>query len=177
MAVYAITHKCGHVETSRQLGRYNKTTEKNLIILLGTQLCSECHRNGRAPNWRREVAAAIAMVEASGLPALQGTKKQLIWAQQIRGRFAPEIIALRDRIGDHDVNDDPALGLLMKVIAFTLAKADAGWWIDKTGGNNGTCTSLLRGAGFDWLLTEEIRPEEREQFDRLLDKMEQDAGR
>jgi len=35
MALYAITHKCGHVESYRRSGLYSKTTEQNLTVLLG----------------------------------------------------------------------------------------------------------------------------------------------
>lgn len=171
MAIYAITHTCGHVENHRRHGAYNETERHNMVAVLGRESCSDCYRTYRAPNWRREVAAAITGAAETGLPPLRGTRKQLIWAQQIRGTWAPELFALRDRFGGRDVEEDPAVGTLMKTINYSLAMADAGWWIDTTGGGQATTvTMFLRHVRCLPVIT----TSEHEQLELLLEEIEQD---
>ena len=82
MAKYQITHRCGHTVDHNLTG--NLAACKSQVEWRGRQDCDEC---GKA----YATAAAKAANEANGLPALEGSEKQIAWAETIRAKFAREI--------------------------------------------------------------------------------------
>lgn len=80
-----------------------------------------------------EMAAAISE-EASRLPELEGSEKQVAWATDIRAKWLRE---LRDRLDDYDPEDDyegPIRADLEKVMAHLAAEAKSRFWIDNRSG-------------------------------------------
>ena len=74
MAKYTITYKCGHTEEMQLFGKMNDRDRK--IAWYATQDCPEC-----------KAAAARAAAKERGLVELEGTAKQIVWAEQIRDKF------------------------------------------------------------------------------------------
>jgi hypothetical protein len=70
-----ITRACGHAERVNLMGASRDRDQKR--EWLRTSPCAECYR-------QREAEAAAKTAEASGLPALTGTEKQVAWALTVR---------------------------------------------------------------------------------------------
>lgn len=82
MAKYTITHKCGCERTYNIIGKHTERDRK--IEWLETQECPECRR-------KAEDEAAKAATEGMELPELEGSVKQVAWANTIRAQFIKNI--------------------------------------------------------------------------------------
>lgn len=84
MAWNTLTYACGHQE-EKQL--YGKMTERERIV------AAAAHHD--CPACRAEKAKVAD--QAAGLPALQGSEKQIGWASECRARLIPQIEAAIER--------------------------------------------------------------------------------
>jgi len=121
MAKYNVTHTCGHTATHQLVGPHTERDRK--IAYYETQLCADC--------WQVEQdAKAKEIAEASanqGLPALQGSPKQITWAETIRAKILAEIDAVLGKV-------NPAHKALLDVTLAHLRSQDqAKYWIDNRG--------------------------------------------
>lgn len=137
MAKWTIKHACGHDAVHHLSGSLKDRERKEQW--LAEQVCPECRRAEQA---QANEAAQAANAEA-GLPALEGTPKQIAWAESIRAGYAEQIDQIKARLeaaGGLDTlrTQSPA----EKVAAFErqllcmdalLQKASASWWIDNRG--------------------------------------------
>lgn len=105
-----ITHICGHQEDIVVYGK--RADREKKIAWLEAQLCAECRA--------REGAAQGA---AKGWAALEGSPKQIAWAEDIRGKTMDAIAALKTRTDDEAAHKD-------RVIAYLGGITSAEWWID-----------------------------------------------
>lgn len=105
-----ITHTCGHQEEIVVYGK--RADREKKIAWLESQLCAECRA--------REGAAQGA---AKGWAALEGSPKQIAWAEDIRGKTMDAIAALKTRTDDEAAHKD-------RVIAYLGGITSAEWWID-----------------------------------------------
>lgn len=71
MAKYNVTYKCGHTVEVQLYGKESERQRK--IAWYATINCHEC-----------EAKAHAAKAEAAGLPALEGSEKQIEWATRLR---------------------------------------------------------------------------------------------
>ena len=78
MAKYTITHSCGHEHEYQLFGKSNERERK--MAWLESQECPECRR-------KAEEEAAKAATEGIELPELEGSEKQVKWANTIRGNM------------------------------------------------------------------------------------------
>ena len=108
--ITTITHACGHQEEVAVFGK--RADRERKISWLESQLCAECRA--------REGAAQGA---AKGWAALEGSPKQIAWAEDIRGETMDAIAALGTRTDDEAARKD-------RVIAYLGGITSAGWWID-----------------------------------------------
>lgn len=76
MAKYQVTFSCGHIEEMQLFGKV-KDRERKIEYWERNGLCSECYR-------KQQLEAATKKAGEMGLPELQGTEKQVAWAQKIR---------------------------------------------------------------------------------------------
>lgn len=124
MAYYDVKHCCGHVE-SVQLYGPTKNREWR-IHQMEQELCSEC--------WAAELARRNAenakKAQEMELPPLQGTEKQVAWAETLRMEFIAEYerdYANRpmrvDPMLENCSNDEYAEAVLKE-------ETRASWWID-----------------------------------------------
>mgnify|MGYP001169648742 FL=1 len=92
-----ITRACGHEEQVAIYGPY-KDRERRLEYE-ATKVCTECYRAQKAAEQaaaKDEVADVIGQL---GLPELQGTPKQIAWAQSIRAQRVRELLDEAKAIG------------------------------------------------------------------------------
>lgn len=89
MARYTVTHSCGHDQKHQLFGK-SKDRERKLAWLEET-LCSDCWKAAQDKKHAEESAQAQAANAASGLPTLEGSPKQIAWAETIRKTWLSEL--------------------------------------------------------------------------------------
>ncbi len=103
MAKYTVQHSCGHEETHQLYGKIKDRESK--LEWLEDSLCRSCWRKQQEKE--RQEANNIAAKEnfAAGLKGLQGTEKQIAWAETIRSekinklsKIASRLIAGQDKL-------------------------------------------------------------------------------
>ena len=105
-----VIHSCGHQE---EIVIYGKRADRERrIAYLESQLCAECRA--------REGAAQGA---AKGWAALEGSPKQIAWAEDLRSETMDAISVLKTRTDDEAARKD-------RVIAYLSGITSAEWWID-----------------------------------------------
>lgn len=105
-----VTYACGHTEEIVVYGK--RADREKKIAWFEAQLCAECRA--------REGAAQGA---AKGWAALEGSPKQIAWAEDIRGETMDAIAALQTRTDDEAARKG-------RVIAYLGGITSAEWWID-----------------------------------------------
>lgn len=147
MAKYTITHICGHTSTQDLTGP-SRDRQWRIGKYEGED-CWPCQRAKRDAANAAATAQAVAVAEASGLPSLEGTPKQIAWAETIRANFitnvAPAIRVLTEEYVDpahkfgsyspwgRHLNKEQALLITSIVegrIIATSAMTDAHDWIE-----------------------------------------------
>ena len=114
MAKYTITYKCGHTEEMQLFGKMNDRDRK--IAWYATQDCPECK------------AAARAAAKERGLVELQGTAKQVVWAEQIRDKFLELSEQIKKQL--ETKAEDPRVLELFAVLDDAKRNSKASFWID-----------------------------------------------
>lgn len=123
MAKYHITHACGCTITHQLCGPTKDRARKE--SWLESQPCRECER--KAIN-----EASAARAEAAGLPALEGSEKQVAWATTIRDKALPEMAKLKLK-GHPKLSDAAQAEVADAIILITTEierQTDASWWIE-----------------------------------------------
>ena len=115
MAKYTITYKCGHTEEMQLFGKMNDRDRK--IAWYATQDCPEC-----------KAAAARAAAKERGLVELEGTAKQIVWAEQIRAKFLELSEQIKKQL--ETKAEDPRVLELFAVLDDAKNNSKASFWID-----------------------------------------------
>ncbi|WP_347719962.1 hypothetical protein [uncultured Alloprevotella sp.] len=115
MAKYTITYKCGHTEEMQLFGKMNDRDRK--IAWYATQDCPEC-----------KAAAARAAAKERGLVELEGTAKQIVWAEQIRAKFLELSEQIKKQL--ETKAEDPRVLELFAVLDDAKSNSKASFWID-----------------------------------------------
>lgn len=137
MAKYEVTHACGHVDTHNLIGPRRSREWK--LSRLEEEFCRDCALEEQ----RRKNEEAAEANRADELPPLEGTEKQVLWAESIR-REALNGLA---RFIDHKKYGD-AIGQLIERLS---AEIRASWWIDHRGMTALNTPWAHEGIMFDWL--------------------------
>ena len=148
MAHYDITHTCGHDE---RIELFGKTSERERRIeWLQERPCTECWKKERAAEAEaRKNKEAAMIVEKLGNDAaeainalsnatcaLEGSAKQVAWAEDIRTKcIAQALDQLHDLAarlpGKATAQQSADLAAHCKAISSTIAnKTSAAWWIE-----------------------------------------------
>lgn len=129
MATYTVTHTCGHVVKHRLYGK--RDYRQWQLGRLAGENCWECRKAVQS-------AAAAEVAAEVGLPTLEGSEKQVAWAETIRVKKLLEASAHRDRMLGW-INGNDQLGAEEKEAAINLAneahdrleqEQSAKWWIE-----------------------------------------------
>ena len=116
MAKYSIQYACGH---EVQLNLYGPHRERERRLEEAKRmLCPECYRAER----RQEDQEA-------GLPPLEGTPRQVAWAESIRRRLYRAWREYCEEMGFPPLLDDPQ-GVLESVRRLLREENQAKWWIE-----------------------------------------------
>lgn len=164
MAHYDITHTCGHDE---RIELFGKTSEReSRIEWLQERPCTECWKKERkAEAEARKNKEAAMIVEKLGNDAadainaisnatrtLEGSAKQVAWAEDIRAKCVTEIL---DRLhnlvaripGKATAQQSAEFTARCKAIASVIAnETSAAWWIENRDDTLKAVTSEAREA-------------------------------
>lgn len=141
MAKYDVTYICGHSDTIQLYGPGRDREWK--LAREESKLCPECYKKHLDEERARQNAEAAEANQAAGLPALEGTEKQIAWAESIRfniqNKFKELIKALRSHL-EHSAgegSEDSEWGRTKrriekyeKSMKLILQRSSAHWWID-----------------------------------------------
>ena len=119
MAHYDVGHSCGHTVEVELFGKVSHRYEK--IEWMERQLCPDCYREMKAKEREQENERAAELAKSLGFSELEGSEKQVAWANTIRQEVYENICQLETQ---HQVN-----GYALVVEAISLERS-AKWWID-----------------------------------------------
>ncbi len=119
MAKYTVTYKCEHYGEVQIVGPEKERGRK--IEWLETQICPDCKRE-------QARLGVDAWTQARGLVILQGTEKQIAWANKIRKEIAEEQEKI---VADDEATDDELLSYIIRAHKWALKQSKAAWWIDR----------------------------------------------
>lgn len=91
MAQYQIAHSCGHERIARITGTDVNGERGRKAAWLAAQPCPDCARAAREMDHQAQNAAATAQAIAAGLPPLEGSARQVAWAESIRMKLFEEL--------------------------------------------------------------------------------------
>lgn len=117
MAKYTVKHTCGHEQEYQLFGK-NSDRERRLEWL-ATQDCPECRRAAEAKK-NAEAIEGTPFAEIENT-VLEGTERQVAWAQSIRRKFLAKLT------GEKAIK--PAA--MPAIIKFFAQKTAAKFWIEE----------------------------------------------
>lgn len=123
MAKYEIKMACGHTETHNIVGTNVHGEREKKAEWLSTRLCYECYK-------KQQAEAADKATADAALPELTGSEKQVSWANDIRGKAAPVIAAMQEKIKANAEKSPKQTAAMQLVLDELRAQTSAKWWID-----------------------------------------------
>ena len=125
MAKYDITCSCGHVETVQIYGKASDREKE--IARREKGVCKECWQAAQAE-------AAQETTQTFNLVQLEGSEKQISWAENIRAKIF-------DRYGNQlkAATDEKTKNF----VAFLMSQSSAKYWIDRR-------NATIRGLAQEW---------------------------
>ena len=122
---YNVTYACGHEGTVDIYGRSRDREWK--LAREEEKLCPDCWKKQRDEERAKQNAEAAEANKEAGLPELEGTEKQIAWAESIRKSMIDHIIEYYvSQITDEAKAEHP----VMKAFEAIKQHTDASWWID-----------------------------------------------
>lgn len=137
MAKHNITYKCGCKSVIDLFGAV--ASRDGALARAAAKSCPECHAVEVAANRAVESAKASEASKAGGLPALEGSEKQVAWAETIRAEQAAKIEKTLSMMVNPTGNQVIA-GMIAKVQDAAneiLARTSAKEWIETRGESYG----------------------------------------
>lgn len=114
MAHYTITYSCRHEGTIELFGPTKERVQR--ISYLETQLCPDCYKKAQ------EAEIKEAMEEFNPSP-LEGSEKQIAWAEKIRYGFIMEA-------KKQETSNTQSEAIKKAIITFFAGQTSAKFWID-----------------------------------------------
>ena len=124
MAKYTVTHSCGHSETVQLVGPGRERESRR--EWLESSPCTDCWQAEKAAKRTEATAQATAAARQAGLPTLEGSEKQVAWAETIRQQRMTDIAALTVR-ADATPKQRAQLEL---AVTNARQQVAAHWWIE-----------------------------------------------
>lgn len=130
MAKYDVTYTCGHTDTIQIYGPGRDREWK--LANEESKLCPDCYKAKLEADRQKQNAEAAEANQAAGLPKLEGTEKQIAWAESIRKSMIDHIIEYYiSQITDEAKAEHPEeYERVMKGFEALKRHTDASWWID-----------------------------------------------
>lgn len=124
MAKYDVTYSCGHTVTIQLYGKIKDREWK--LKNEETKLCPDCWEKYLEEQRAKENAEAAAANKEAGLPELEGTERQVSWAESIRKK----VIETAEEYIARFVKDEVTKEKCAKALDFIKSHSAASWWID-----------------------------------------------
>lgn len=143
MARHTVTYFCGH-DGEVDLYGPRREREDRLAWYERNRLCPDCYRE-RVRREREEASAKAAEANAvRGLPALEGSEKQIAWAESLRAPVAERLsrVEVADAAWATPEALEAAKDAVVLVTEEILRQTDAKWWIDRRDGGGHERPSL-----------------------------------
>lgn len=118
MAKYYITYKCGHEATVQINGTNVHGERERKAAWYGTIDCPKC-----------KAANTVKANKDAGMAELDGSPKQVAWAESIRGELLPELDQERQSCAEHGATAEQ-LAQIDTVLTWLRDQQSAAWWID-----------------------------------------------
>lgn len=98
MANYRIQHACGHTQDHNLTG----TTSKRewMVSRIEMTLCTACYEVEQQRLLAESTAKAATEAKETGLPVLEGSEKQIAWAESLRAKRVKQLVTLREDYAD-----------------------------------------------------------------------------
>lgn len=123
MAKYKVTYTCGHEGVVNIIGP-NKDREWKLAYE-EAKLCPDCYKAKLEAERQKQNAEAAEANQTAGLPKLEGTEKQIAWAETIRKSILEGIESkVLSKINPEQKE------LTLKAFEAIKRQTKASWWID-----------------------------------------------
>lgn len=122
MANYDVTHSCRH---SRSVALYGPMRDReSKLSWMERSLCPECYQNQLQSERAKASVEAAQKSKLEGLPKLEGSPKQVAWAETIRRKILDE---LEESARDYEPQ---IVADMVDRIRLTLQSSSSKWWID-----------------------------------------------
>lgn len=129
MAKYDVEYACGHKWEIQLFG----PIEGRLVKLdyEAEKLCPDCYKAKIETKHAAESAKAAEEAKQAGLPALQGSEKQIAWAESIRAKQMPALLKLAADLDNapESANQD-AVRIGKEIVSRAINCTSAKDWID-----------------------------------------------
>jgi hypothetical protein len=159
MSQYTIDFSCNHTEVRNIVGKEKDRQGKADWMARG--VCSDCYKQQLAAKRQKEQSAQMATAAQFVLAELEGSEKQVAWAEKIRAKMIADIETMRtkeisrfkaDKAGQiEQAIFDLNLVVIGEVIIKIGAKTSATWFIDNRSisitGDNGLIYALVPDCG------------------------------
>ena len=140
MALYDVGYACGHTQVVELFGKTSARYEK--IEYLERGLCPDCYREMKQEERKQENERAEMLAKSLGFSQLEGSEKQVAWANSIRQKAYENICKLEP--------EHPSYGYTLVVKVLSL-EVSAKWWIDhRTVGFAGITKMISANYPIDW---------------------------
>ena len=127
MAHRTITRACGHLDSVTLWGKQEAREER--AEYEAGRLCRSCWLAKRETEKAEEQKAALQAAREQGLRPLDGTDKQVAWAETLRHQVLSEEAALRER-AQASPRAQEAVNLLEDTLRILRDEGTARFWID-----------------------------------------------
>lgn len=124
MAWTSVTYACGHTGSEQMFGP-GRERDRKVEWYARSKLCPECY--AKQLGEKREAARAAAAAKAGelDLAPLEGTEKQIAWAEIIRAKIVEANLEVLGRIADAEFREFAAAR-----IQRLMGETKAHYWID-----------------------------------------------
>lgn len=121
MAHYKVTFSCGHTEEIQLFGK-GADREGKIAYFEQSGICSECYKEKKQAEREAAEKAAAENVQGLELPALEGSEKQIAWAEKIRADIfkSDNFKSIREQLKSR--NDENSHKIFAGVIGCKSAK-------------------------------------------------------
>lgn len=116
MAKYSITYKCGHTCDTQLFGTY-KSRERYIEWAKDNKFCPECAEANVREHRRKENEASAQEAQERGYIELQGSPKQVAWANSIRAKAIAAIDEIKALLDANVKKYNPSQEVIDKRVA------------------------------------------------------------
>lgn len=152
MAKHNVTYSCGHQGVENLFGPH-RDRERRISYLESSGLCAACYARKKESERAAASIAAERAASSAGLPALEGTERQVAWAETLRREFCAQVERQALRL---TVPEGVSPGLLDALKENPLDAASWGALADQLPqvecGEDGALSDAMMSRGICWVL-------------------------